>query len=205
MGHFTALVQDLIADSVQDFCESPPYVLKSKQKHDSALLKAAKTIDYLNEQASAALQEGNKEEAEELTTQAVYIHAEITGEIPERITKTRFLYRMFKINCSLYWLRLRRSTRQESFSAGIQQVPQLQFLQRCKIRTRAPRHTNAQGVGRSPSGSSDPDPDPGRPYIALGIDHKATTPAGPPLPVSLRLFPYRIEMRHCHENQYRYS
>jgi len=46
----------------------------------------------------------------------------------------------------------------------------------------------------------DPDPDPERPYIALGIDHKATTPAGPPVPVSLRLFSlYRIEMRYCHE------
>jgi hypothetical protein len=40
----------------------------------------------------------------------------------------------------------------------------------------------------------DPDPDPDRPYISLGIDHKATTPAGPPVPVSLRLF-FFIELK----------
>lgn len=49
------------------------------------------------------------------------------------------------------------------------------------------------------SGNADPDPDPDR-RLSFGIDHKATTPAGPPVPVSLRLFfLYRIEMRYCHE------
>ncbi len=70
-------------------------------------------------------------------------------------------------------------------------------------RARASHSTPAADEGDSGGGGPDdpdPDPDPERPYIALGIDHKATTPAGPPVPVSLRLFSlYRIEMRYCHE------
>jgi hypothetical protein len=65
---------------------------------------------------------------------------------------------------------------------------------------RASRPARRSSASATASGNGDPDPDPERPYIALGIDHKATTPAGPPPPVSLRLFPLdRIEMRYRHE------
>ena len=65
-------------------------------------------------------------------------------------------------------------------------------------RNRAARPARRSSASATASGNGDPDPDPERPYIALGIDHKATTPAGPPAPVSLRPVPlYRIEMRRC--------
>ena len=44
------------------------------------------------------------------------------------------------------------------------------------------------GGGGPDDPDPDPDPDPERPYIALGIDHKATTPAGPPVLAVLRPF-----------------
>lgn len=89
---------------------------------------------------------------------------------------------------------------------GFENLPLMSDRQ-ARPRSSAPgsRASTTDSGGGGPD-EPDPDPDPERPYIALGIDHKATTPAGPPVPVSLRPFPfYRIEMRHCHEDQYRYS
>lgn len=53
---------------------------------------------------------------------------------------------------------------------------------------RATRPARLSSASASASGNGDPDPDPERPYIALGIDHKATTPAGPPVLAVLRPF-----------------
>jgi hypothetical protein len=69
-------------------------------------------------------------------------------------------------------------------------------------RARASHSTPAADEGDSGGGGPDdpdPDPDPERPYIALGIDHKATTPAGPPLFAVLRPFtdPNTVTARLC--------
>ena len=88
---------------------------------------------------------------------------------------------------------------------GAERIPPSMPKQQPKPRTRAPLHMPVADDGDSGGGGPDepdPDPAPDRPYIALGIDHKATTPAGPPVPVSLRLFSlYRIEMRYCHDGK----
>jgi hypothetical protein len=87
-----------------------------------------------------------------------------------------------------------------TFILGFENLPLMPDRQ-ARPRSSAPgsRAATTDSGGGGPD-EPDPDPDPERPYIALGIDHKATTPAGPPVPVSLRLFSlYRIEMRYCHE------
>ncbi len=87
-----------------------------------------------------------------------------------------------------------------TINLGFENLPLMPDRQ-ARPRSSAPgsRAATTDSGGGGPD-EPDPDPDPERPYIALGIDHKATTPAGPPVPVSLRLFSlYRIEMRYCHE------
>jgi hypothetical protein len=86
-----------------------------------------------------------------------------------------------------------------TFILGFENLPLMPDRQ-ARPRSSAPgsRAATTDSGGGGPD-EPDPDPDPERPYIALGIDHKATTPAGPPVPVSLRLSLYRIEMRYCHD------
>jgi hypothetical protein len=104
-----------------------------------------------------------------------------------------------------FGLRFKQLARQplpsrNTFIIGFENLPLMPDRQ-ARPRSSAPgsRAATTDSGGGGPD-EPDPDPDPERPYIALGIDHKATTPAGPPVPVSLRLFSlYRIEMRYCHE------
>lgn len=104
-----------------------------------------------------------------------------------------------------FGLRFKQLARQplpsrNTFIIGFENLPLMPDRQ-ARPRSSAPgsRAATTDSGGGGPD-EPDPDPDPERPYIALGIDHKATTPAGPPVPVSLRPFPfYRIEMRCCHE------
>lgn len=74
--------------------------------------------------------------------------------------------------------------------AGSEHIPPLP-VRKAKPRSasRAARTATADtdSSGGGPD-DPDPDPDPQRPYIALGIDHKATTPAGPPVLAVLRPF-----------------
>lgn len=106
--------------------------------------------------------------------------------------------------CFQFCLRFKQIARQplpsrNTLIIGFENLPLMPDRQ-ARPRSSAPgsRAATTDSGGGGPD-EPDPDPDPERPYIALGIDHKATTPAGPPVPVSLRLSLYRIEMRYCHE------
>ncbi|MET4161953.1 hypothetical protein ABIE61_001802 [Marinobacterium sp. MBR-111] len=202
MGYYTDLLNDVLAeteDSYRSFL--PTHLFQLKQEANAAALEIYQAIDKLEQAADAARRAGNETEAEDLTLKAVVLACELTGKIPQRNTKARALSRKFEAACLLHLFRDRQIKRINSRLSGSVSIPSL-AVQIRGIRAGRARKKSSTLSGRSLSGPDepDPDPDPDRPYIALGIDHKATTPAGPPVPVSLRLFSlYRIEMRYCHE------
>lgn len=202
MGYYTDLLNDVLAeteDSYRSFL--PVRLFEMKQKADTAKLEIYNAVDQLEEAAEAERQAGNEAEAEQLTLKAAWLVAELMGKVPERYTKARTINQRFKGALLLHLFRDRQIKRINSRLSGSVSIPSL-AVQIRGIRAGRARKKSSTLSGRSLSGPDepDPDPDPERPYIALGIDHKATTPAGPPVPVSLRLFSlYRIEMRYCHE------
>lgn len=91
------------------------------------------------------------------------------------------------------------------FTAGADQLPNL-FNRTISARSASRAASTAAADTDSGGGGPDdpdPDPDPERPYIALGIDHKATTPAGPPVLAVLRPFtdPNTVTARLCQYDQ----
>ena len=79
---------------------------------------------------------------------------------------------------------------QNTFIIGSEHIPPLPTSKAQPRSTSRAAHTAATDTDSGGGGPDDPDPDPDpqRPYIALGIDHKATTPAGPPVLAVLRPF-----------------
>lgn len=84
-----------------------------------------------------------------------------------------------------------------TFSIGTEYIASL-IIPKAQTRSASSTATDTISDDRGPD-DPDPDPDPERPYLALGIDHKATTPAGPPVPSVLRPFtdPITVKVRHC--------
>ena len=69
-----------------------------------------------------------------------------------------------------------------TFVAGYEHIPPLPIKKTKPRSTSRAARTAAADTDSGGGGPDDPDPDPDpeRPYIALGIDHKAATPAAPP-------------------------
>lgn len=128
---------------------------------------------------------------------------------PELSSHVKHLIQVLKGTADLLLKRTAHNLNRNPVAASLVRTPPVLQRKARPTASRSPRSNtatadNSSSITGRPD-DPDPDPAPERPYLALGIDHKATTPAGPPAPVSLRLFPYRIEMRCCHDGHRTHS
>lgn len=202
MSYYTALfngTREEIDEGYRSFL--PPHLYKMQQEANAAELEIYQAIDQLEEAAEAERKAGNETEAKGLTLKAIVLACELSGKLPERNTKARTLGRKFQSAVLLHIFRDRQTRRINCRLAGSVFLPSFAAQMR-GIRASRARRKPSPTTGQPLNGPDDPDPDPDpeRPYIALGIDYKADTPAGPPVPVSFRFFPLSNEMRYCHES-----